>query len=418
MREFLFSIITPEHNKHNILFLTELYNTIVSQTYTNWEWVLFLNGDIKTSDIPVSITSNSKVKIFESEANNSVGYIKNKAFYKGIGDILVEADHDDLLSEDCLLELNKAFQNPEIGFVYSENLSYDMRGEQHKIPFRADHGWTYTKQTFRNELFLKMDSFPPSSQSLCFIWYAPDHVRAWRKEVYHQIGGHNESYSVCDDHELLIRTYLKTKFYFIPKVLYYYRILPDSSNTCIQRGTQIQEMTKTLFNKYAQLLAERDAELNNLSKVDIGGGLFPRAGYLTIDQEGADITCDLNEGIPLLDNSVGVLNASHILEHLKDPWKSMKEIHRVLADGGWAFIQVPSTDGRGAWQDPTHISFWNENSFLYYTTKEKAQYIRNTTIRFQEFRLDTIWWDRHVAVTNAWLCAIKSDKRRPHPINI
>ena len=97
---------------------------------------------------------------------------------------------------------------------------------------------------------------------------------------------------------------------------------------------------------------------------------------MTIDQEGADITCDLNDGIPLPDNSVGVINASHVIEHLRDPIKTMREIHRVLAHGGWAFIEVPSTDGRGAWQDPTHVSFWNEHSFWYYTNKSKAEFIQ------------------------------------------
>ena len=28
---------------------------------------------------------------------------------------------------------------------------------------------------------------------------------------------------------------------------------------------------------------------------------------------------------------------------------------------------TPSTDGRGAYQDPTHVAFYNENSFWYYT---------------------------------------------------
>jgi SAM-dependent methyltransferase len=43
----------------------------------------------------------------------------------------------------------------------------------------------------------------------------------------------------------------------------------------------------------------------------------------------------------------------------------MKEIYRVLEPGGIINIKVPSTDGRGAWQDPTHITFWNLNSFSY-----------------------------------------------------
>ena len=66
----------------------------------------------------------------------------------------------------------------------------------------------------------------------------------------------------------------------------------------------------------------------------------------------------------------------------------MKEAHRLLAHGGLFLISVPSIDGRGAFQDPTHISFWNQNSFLYYTRAEVAKYI-DTPVRFQAVRLFT-----------------------------
>jgi hypothetical protein len=62
--------------------------------------------------------------------------------------------------------------------------------------------------------------------------------------------------------------------------------------------------------------------------------------------------------------------------------------------------------------------YLTHNSFWYYTKANKAAFIRNKTIRFQPFRLDTIWWQDHIAVTNAWLIAIKEDKRRPHPLEI
>ena len=245
-----------------------------------------------------------------------------------------------------------------------------------------------------------MDSFEPSNQSLAFIWYSPDHIRAWRKSVYTSIGGYNPDMNVCEDHELLVRTYLNTKFKKIDKPLYIYRITGD--NTSINhRNAEIQHKTKEVFNIYAYALAERDAREKNLLMVDLGGGINARPGYVTIDMADADIIADLNEGIPLPDNSVGVLNASHILEHLKDPIKSMREIHRVLVHGGWAFIEVPSTDGRGAFQDPTHVSYWNENSFLYYTEKELAKYIRNKDIRFSKFRCETYF-------PNEWMRSINA----------
>lgn len=412
--DYKFSIITPEHKKENIPFLMELYKCIDSQTHTNWEWILYLNGNCKISDIPQEIKSNDKVKIYNGITHSNVGFIKNKAFKFGKGDILVEVDHDDLLSEDCLEELNKAFQDEEVGFAYSEDLLYDMRGDEYKIPWNPENGWTYKWVEFRDEKFIKIDMFPPTSHSIGIIWYAPDHVRAWRRVVYEDLGGHNPDLNICDDHELVIRTYLKTKICFIPKILYYYRWLPENNNTQTQRLDDIQIKTFELFHQYGQQLAEREADLKGLKKVNLGGELYFKLGYDTIDINDEN----LSEGIPLPDNSVGVISANHIIQKLKDPIKIMSEIYRVLCDGGWAFIEVPSTDGRGAFQDPTHVSYWNQNSFWYYTRKDKAQFIKNTSIKFQEFRLETNWWDDNIAVTTAWLCAIKSNKRRPHPVRI
>jgi hypothetical protein len=101
----------------------------------------------------------------------------------------------------------------------------------------------------------------------------------------------------------------------------------------------------------------------------------------------------------------------------------MSEIHRVLADGGWVFIEVPSTDGRGAFQDPTHVTYWNENSFLYYTRSAQARFIYNDSIKFQDRLLETGFFDpwmeeMNIPCTRAWLRAIKSDARIPGQVQI
>jgi len=409
--EYKFSIISPSHK--NTPYLQELYESLVAQTYGNWEWILWLNGKFDRKKLSAKIENDERVKIYQcKEKNPNVGFHKNKAFHLGTGDILVEVDHDDMITPDCLEELNKAYQNQEIGFVYSDTAIYD----DNFVPYNSEHGWTYYHCKFRDKILYVMNSWRPTSQALSFIWYAPDHVRSWRKSVYRQIDGHNVEMSICDDHELMIRTYLNTKMYHIQKPLYIYRVYGD--NTYLERNAQIQTKTVDLYYEYGYQLAEKDADERELLKVDIGGGLYPRLGYVTIDQEGADITCDLNDGIPLPDNSVGVLNASHVLEHLRDPIKSMREIHRVLAHGGWAMIEVPSTDGRGAFQDPTHVSFWNEHSFWYYTNKQKADFIRNYDIRFQTYRLNTWEMAPHIPVVTAWLTAIKDEERFPGILGI
>jgi SAM-dependent methyltransferase len=251
---------------------------------------------------------------------------------------------------------------------------------------------------------------------MSLIWFAPDHVRAWRASVYKEVGGHNPELSILDDQELMMKTYMVTLFKYIPKTLYFYRIYGE--NTWLKRNQEIQDGTVDMMYQWQQRLAERDAELNGLRKIDIGGGLFPREGYESVDITNGDITADLTQKWPFEDNSIGVINASHIIEHLPDKQFTMSEMHRVLADGAWAFIEVPSTDGRGAFQDPTHVSYWNQNSFWYYTKKLHADFIYNDKIHFQSYVLDTYFpdefmYDNDIPVTRAYLSAIKSDKRRP-----
>lgn len=419
--DYKFSIITPEHSEENIPFLVELYESILSQTYSNWEWVILLNGNIKPSAIPTKILEDTRVVISEDRTGNpNLGYIKNKAFAAATGDILVEVDHDDLLVDTCLEKLNIKFQNPAVGFVYSDAAILDTQNKF--IPHNPDYGWTHRTVKWQDKELVAMNSFTPSSQSFSFIWFAPDHVRAWRSSVYHSVGGYNPELWVCEDHELMIKTYLVTTVEFIPEVLYVYRI--TGKNTSINsRNAEIQVKTVELFNQYAIKLAERDCYLKNLLKIDLGGGINPVPGYISIDAENANIIHDLNKGIPLPDNSVGLLNASHIIEHLNDPVFTMSEIHRVLAHGGWAFIEVPSTDGRGAFQDPTHKTFWNQNSFLYYTDAYLAKFIRNKTIRFQSYRCETYFpndWLKNlgVSVVSAWLVAVKDGPRLPNLLKI
>ncbi len=58
--------------------------------------------------------------------------------------------------------------------------------------------------------------------------------------------------------------------------------------------------------------------------------------------------------------------------------------------------QTPSTDGRGAFQDPTHVSFWNSNSFCYHTRADQNRFI-DCPVRFQANRLKNFFpseWHR------------------------
>jgi len=106
-------------------------------------------------------------------------------------------------------------------------------------------------------------------------------------------------------------------------------------------------------------------------KLNLGSGFRPKDGYINIDVQKRckpDILCDIAGGLPFLRNEVDEIQAIDFLEHipLGKTIAVIEEIWRVLKHDGLFEHMTPSTDGRGAFQDPTHLSFWNINSFLYY----------------------------------------------------
>ena len=99
---------------------------------------------------------------------------------------------------------------------------------------------------------------------------------------------------------------------------------------------------------------------------------------------GVDVIADLDNNFPFKNNSIDEFHATESLEHLKDPIHVMNEIYRCLRPYGLLHFEVPSTSGPGAFQDPTHKSFWNENSFWYYTDSCRHFYPDLIKCRFGE----------------------------------
>jgi SAM-dependent methyltransferase len=401
------SLFTPVHD---LTYLGQAYASVKDQPFD--EWVILRNGPAVFQPLGFE---DPRVKILDLDADcTKIGSLKRLACMSATGDILVEFDADDLLVPGAIEQIRAAYQDPEIGFVYS-NAAY-FKDDFQKVPrFDPSNGWQYRPYTAPNGHELdEILSFEPTPVSIAKIWYAPDHVRTYRRDVYVKIGGHDKTFDACDDHDLMIRMYLATKFKKIDACLYLYRVHTNNTTWKSQeRNTAIQTTTVALSHKAFHALCERWADLNGLRKIDLGGRLNKAPGYLSVDRRGADISADLTQRWPFDDNSIGIIRAFDIFEHLPDKLHTMNEVHRVLKPGGYLLSQTPSTDGRGAFQDPTHVSYWNEHSFWYYTKADLAKYIDNDRLRFQTVRLETMKPTEHLA----WVLfdAVKIDEAVRHP---
>jgi SAM-dependent methyltransferase len=72
--------------------------------------------------------------------------------------------------------------------------------------------------------------------------------------------------------------------------------------------------------------------------------------------------------------------AIDVLEHIPDLVAAMTNCRDLLEMGGEMHISVPYDLSLGAWQDPTHVRAFNENSWVYYCSW--AWYLGWTGSRF------------------------------------
>ena len=412
------SIFTPTHNTRHLL---EAYKSIQNQAFDQWV-ILYNNG---ATSLNLSASDSRILEVVDTakpDADDAtfVGRLKGVACSYCTSDILLELDHDDLLLPTAIEKVKAVFvQHPEVGFTYSNDLH--VTGDLKHSPqrFNPAYGWQWREVSFNSAVVDECLSFAPTPASVSLIWYAPDHLRAWRRNIYEAIGGYNQGMDVLDDQDLMCRTYMVTQFHHIDEPLYVYRY---DGNTFAKPGLNEKIQTRTLEIRdiYLKQMLEQWARSQGLRLIELGGRMNAAAGYETVDLIDADVIADLNDRWPFDDNSVGVIRSFDVFEHLPSIMHTMSELYRVLAPGGMAYIQVPSTDGRGAFQDPTHVSFWNNNSFFYWTQAQFQNYIPNLKepIRFQAIKCYTTPKDQNEVCWSRALLMKLGNERVPGIVSI
>jgi SAM-dependent methyltransferase len=92
-------------------------------------------------------------------------------------------------------------------------------------------------------------------------------------------------------------------------------------------------------------LKEKFSKLNNIK-------------YVTTDLKEPHVSLNADiQKLPFNDNLFDIVICSHVLEHIPDDKKGMKEILRVLKKNGWAVLQVPlNEDLEITYEDPSITS--------------------------------------------------------------
>lgn len=375
----MLSIVIPTHNAR---FLAETIASALDQTEADFEILVAPNGGAALEGV---LPDDPRIRVVPYHGPALIGAIKRFAFEAARGEILVELDHDDILAPQALERIKDALLRTGADFAYSNFAEFDF-GTGEAVAYDSYWGWSTRTAEVRGRSVTEMIAFEPSPAALGHIWYAPNHVRAWTRAGYERAGGHDPHLGICDDHDLLVRTYLTGRMTRIDECLYLQRNHPV--RTVVLRNAEIQRATEAIYRRSIQPLVERWAALLGLPCFALGGDENIAPGWVNFERDGRRVVADLRGRWPWADSSIGAFRADDLLAHLPDKQHAMNEIHRCLVPGGWVLSSTPSALGQGAFMDPRHCSYWVRNSFYYWTDAAFARHIGNTSTRFQVHRLE------------------------------
>jgi len=207
----LVSIVTPIFNS-NLAQLEELIDSLIAQTYPQWELCLAGVMPEPTSfgeRIWHIIGTDPRIHSKHLDANLGISGNTNAAANIAQGDFLAFVDQDDLLSPDALFEVAKVLnEDPETDMIYSDHdiLSHD--GARHFSPL------------------FKPDWSPKILLSANYV----THLSVMRKSVFHTLGGLDPAMDGAQDLDLMLRLSEGSyKVRHIPKILYHWRESPGST---------------------------------------------------------------------------------------------------------------------------------------------------------------------------------------------
>ncbi|HEY2593278.1 MAG TPA: glycosyltransferase, partial [Chloroflexota bacterium] len=353
------SVFTVSHHPQ---FLDECLASLAAQTFTDWEWVVLLNSGARWRPA----TDDPRLRVIVDDSVGGVGATKHRVCAELRGEIFVELDHDDLLASTALGKIAHAFDaQPGVALVYSHAAQILEDGSRDDSRYDTRNGWEYHEASVDGRSVQHPKSLSPTPHNVSYIWFAPNHVRAYARAAYDRIGGYDPTRHVLDDQDLMCRLYQDGAFHLIDEVLYLQRMHTRNTQREPETNAFIQSETVALYDRYVEPNALSWARREGLLALELGA-TDNHPGYLRVDRHPrptVDIVASLPDRLPLDDGVVGVIRAVDFLSHVADKVALIDELYRVLAPGGLLLSNTPSSDGRGAFQDPTHVAFYNENSF-------------------------------------------------------
>ena len=212
------SIVVPPYNTP-LNFLEELLDSVVNQTYRNWELCCVDAGQDTAvgQHVQARAKADPRIRYQKLTENEGIAGNTNHGFELATGDYIALLDHDDILHPCALWYTAQAVVEQGADFVYTDEATFEGKVENVVLyHFKPD---------------FMLDNLR-SNNYIC-------HLTTFSKVLMEQAGGGERAeYNGSQDYDLFLRLTEKArKIAHIPHALYYWRSSPNSTASDISAKT-------------------------------------------------------------------------------------------------------------------------------------------------------------------------------------
>lgn len=251
----LVSVVLPVYNA--ALYLSEAIQSILNQTYSNFELIII--DDASTDNSWIIITQfaqqDKRIRTFRNERNLKLSKTLNLGIEHASGIYIARMDADDISLPDRL-EKQVAYMNmhPEVGI--SGGSMEIMRATGDVFAKRTYH---LNDQDIRSHIF----RYSPYSHPLIIM----------RKTILNKVGGYRDEYNPAEDYELYFRIGAVSKFGNLSDTLLKYRVVDKSMTTGSTRKMELKTIDiRNMYSKdahYGYSLIDRAYSIAQLLSIYI-----------------------------------------------------------------------------------------------------------------------------------------------------
>ncbi len=266
------SILIPCYNVAK--YLPESMDSVLRQTFQDYEVIIIDDGsrDNIGEIVKQYIADYPQVCIrYLHQENSGLSMARNLGVKHAMGDYLALLDADDKWTPEHLRKSVSVLDEfPEVGLVHANISRFTSSGQDLGVPQRREE--FLSGEIFEHIFLRRADISCPTV--------------VFRKSCIESVGPFDANLARlgCEDRELWLRIAQKFKFKYIPEVLAYYRVSPDSMSRNVEKmfAARIYVVNKFFPENFHHPL--RDQALAKIHR-DLGDELLVAQQYPVARQE-------------------------------------------------------------------------------------------------------------------------------------